>query len=34
MWTGLRFLNLIALFLYGVSLIFLYAKILSNRQNE
>jgi hypothetical protein len=32
MWTGLRFLNLIALFLYGVSLIFLYAKMKLNGQ--
>jgi SAM-dependent methyltransferase len=27
MWTGLRFLNLIALFLYGLSFLFLYAKM-------
>ncbi len=34
MWTGLRFLNLIALFLYGLSLVFLYVTIELNRQRE
>jgi hypothetical protein len=32
MWTGLRFLNLIALLLYGLSFIFLYAKMKSVRR--
>ena len=32
MWTGLRFLNLIALFLYGLSLVFLYVQMRSVRE--
>ncbi len=31
MWTGLRWLNLIALILYGLSFIFLYTKMTSNK---